>query len=90
MIPGKGAVTGLPHPIDLTLTIAEVAADLRCSKAHVYNVINGTVVGVSPLPAIRMGRRVLVLRSSLERWKQSNETQAAPNDMLAPRRKLTP
>lgn len=58
---------------DEILTAADVAADLRCSKAHVYNVINGKVAGVTPLPAIAMGRRRLVRRSSLERWKGANE-----------------
>jgi len=60
-------------PCDRLLTIAEVAIDLRCSKAHVYNAINGNVRGVSRLPAITMGRRKVVLRSSLEWWKQANE-----------------
>lgn len=55
------------------LTIPEVARHLRCSKAHVYNAINGKVEGVTPLPAIRMGRRKLVRRSSLEAWKRANE-----------------
>jgi excisionase family DNA binding protein len=58
---------------DPILTIGEVAADLRCSRAHVYNVINASVEGVSPLPAIQMGRRKLVRRSTLESWKQANE-----------------
>jgi hypothetical protein len=58
---------------DEILTAAEVAADLRCSKAHVYNMINGKVAGVTPLPAITMGRRKLVRRSSLECWKGANE-----------------
>jgi len=58
---------------DSILTIPEVAADLRCSRAHVYNVINDTVEGVSPLPVIQMGRRKLVRRSTLEQWKQVNE-----------------
>ena len=35
---------------DEILTVLEVAADLRCSKAHIYNVINGTVAGVTALP----------------------------------------
>ena len=39
------------------LTVAEVALELRCSKAHVYNVIAGRVDGVCALPAISMGRR---------------------------------
>ncbi len=55
------------------LSITEVALNLRCSKAHVYNAINGKIIGVSRLPAIPMGRRKLVRRSSLESWKISNE-----------------
>jgi len=31
-------------------TIAEVAAELRCSKAHVYNAINGKVAGGTEVP----------------------------------------
>jgi excisionase family DNA binding protein len=58
---------------DEVLTVNEVAAELRCSKAHVYNVINGKVRGVSTVPVIPMGRRVLIRRSALERWKQENE-----------------
>ncbi len=66
---------------DEILRIKDVAADLCCSKAHVYKLIRGTVNGVSPLPAIRAGRRRLVRRSSLESWKKNNETSAG-NDML--------
>ena len=59
--------------VDEILTVSEVAAELRCSKAHVYNAINGVVAGVSGLPAISMGRRKLVRRSPLEQWKRENE-----------------
>ena len=31
------------------LSITEVALNLRCSKAHVYNAINGKITGV-PVP----------------------------------------
>lgn len=55
------------------LTAAEVASLLRCSKAHVYKAIRGAVQGVSPLPAIGMGRRLLIRRSTLEQWKEENE-----------------
>ena len=55
------------------LTVAEVATELRCSKAHVYNAIAGKVDGISSLPAIIMGRRKLVRRSTLEEWKTLNE-----------------
>lgn len=63
------------------LTVAEVAAELRCSKAHVYNAIAGKVEGVCPLPAISMGRRKLVRRGALEQWKQLNESHAEAVNM---------
>jgi excisionase family DNA binding protein len=72
----------LPDARDI-LTVCEVAKDLRCSKAHVYKVINGTVAGVSPLPAIGMGRRRLVRRSTLEQWKRSNERAAGDGILIA-------
>ncbi len=55
------------------LTIKEVAGILRCSKAHVANLINGKVRGVPPLPCICVGRRKLVRRKSLESWQDSVE-----------------
>ena len=58
---------------DEILTVTEVALELRCSKAHVYNAIAGRVDGVCPLPAISMGRRKLIRRAALERWKWTNE-----------------
>ncbi len=69
---------------DKILTIPEVAAELRCSKAHVYNVVHGRVAGVSTLPSISMGRRKLVRRSSLERWKRANEKGCDSAMMPAP------
>jgi excisionase family DNA binding protein len=71
------------------LTITEVAKELRCSKAHVYHAINGKVPGVSALPAISMGRRRLVRRSTLEQWKRSNE-RAAGDAMLIASLRTTP
>ena len=62
---------------DEILSAIEVAQELRCSKAHVYNVILGRVQGVSPLPAISMGRRRLIRRSALEDWKRGNEQIAS-------------
>jgi hypothetical protein len=55
------------------LTVRDVALELRCSMAHVQRVINGRVKNVSRLPAIRMGRRMLVMRDTLEDWKRGNE-----------------
>ena len=63
----------IQNTFDEILTICEVSTELRCSKAHVYNAINGKVAGVSRLPAIHMGRRKLIRRSSLEQWKRENE-----------------
>lgn len=56
------------------LSAVDVARELRCSKAHVYKVILGKVNGVSALPIIKLGRRKIVRRSSLEAWKRANET----------------
>jgi excisionase family DNA binding protein len=55
------------------LNIAEVAALLRCSKAHVCKTIQGRVKGVTRLPAVSMGRRKLVRRASLEAWLAEND-----------------
>ena len=71
------------NPVDEILTVEQVADELHCSKAHVYNAINGKVQGVSQLPAITMGRRKLVLRSSLEWWKKTNEKGASRDAMIS-------
>lgn len=64
----------MPEPTQpQILTAEEVARELRCSVAHVYHAIAGKIRGVSPLPAIQMGRRKLVRREALERWKLENE-----------------
>ena len=60
-------------PQDEILTVSDVASELHCSKTHVHNAIKGKVAGVSQLPAIHMGRRKLIRRSALEKWKTANE-----------------
>ena len=55
------------------LTASEVARALRCSKAHVHNLINGKVHGTLPLPTVTLGRRRLVRRESLDQWLRANE-----------------
>ena len=55
------------------LTVPEVADALRCSKAHVHNLINGKVHGARPLPSLRLGRRRVVRRRSLDHWIAANE-----------------
>ncbi len=68
---------------DEILTVVEVATELRCSKAHVYNAIAGKVEGVSPPPAISMGRRKLVRRGALEQWIKLNETGGGDANMAS-------
>jgi excisionase family DNA binding protein len=63
-------------PFDL-LTMAEVAALLHCSKAHVCNAVAGKVRGCPPIPAVRLGRRKLVRRESLITWLAENEQAGA-------------
>jgi excisionase family DNA binding protein len=58
------------------LTVAEVAAELRCSKAHIHHLIAGKVRGVRPLPSLWLGRRRLILRVSFDEWVRANEQHA--------------
>ncbi len=55
------------------MTVIEVAQALRCSRAHVHNLIAGRVRGLIPLPAIHLGRRSLVRTASLKKWLDTNE-----------------
>ncbi len=50
------------------LTLNEVAAELRCSKAHLSHIVNGKVAGLPPLAVARIGRRVIIRREVLLRW----------------------
>ena len=70
--------------MDEILKVSEAAAELKCSKAHVYNAINGRIPGVTPLPAISMGRRKLVRRSTFEEWKRLNENSGADGKISLP------
>ncbi len=55
------------------MTVSEVARELRCSKAHVHNLINGKVRGAKPLPSVRIGRRRIVRRLTLDEWIKASE-----------------
>jgi hypothetical protein len=48
--------------------MAETAAGLRCSKAHLSHIVNGKVADLPPLPVVRIGRRVLIRRDALSNW----------------------
>jgi hypothetical protein len=54
------------------LTLDEVATILRISKAHASKLTRGQVPGVSPLPAVRLGRRVIIQRERLFAWINQN------------------
>ena len=69
-------VPASPFPSNRVLTVAEIARELRCSKAHVHHLIAGTVPGVRPLPSLWLGRRRLIVRASFEEWIKANERRA--------------
>ena len=77
------------HELEDVLTVKEVAEVLRCSKAHVCKIINGQVAGTPRLPAVSLGRRKLVMRSTLLQWLADNElggTMASSLEVGAGRR----
>ena len=61
------------RPLCQVMTVPEVAQALRCSKAHVHNLLNGHVRGAKPLPCVKIGRRCLVRRSTLDEWIKASE-----------------
>lgn len=61
----------------IIVTVAEVASLLRCSKAHVHNLIAGRVRGLTPLPAVALGRRRVIRRQALELWLEESEIGVA-------------
>src|SRR5580658_6697123 len=68
-----------PEDGNVLLTIAEAAHELRCSKAHVHNIIHGKVPDLPPLPVLRIGRRVLIRYERLREWMkelEARETEA--------------
>jgi excisionase family DNA binding protein len=55
------------------LTLSEAAQFLRCSKAHVCNIVNGKVASLQPMPVVRIGRRSLLRRDALIEWLKAVE-----------------
>ena len=69
------------------LTLADAAALLRCSKAHIGKAVRGRVPGCSPIPAVLLGRRTLIRREALRQWIEANERIAASDNLTpSPRR----
>ena len=70
------AVASIPLSIaPAVLTMSEVARELRCSKAHVHNIVAGKVPNLPPLPVLRIGRRVLVRAEGLKAWMSELEAR---------------
>jgi excisionase family DNA binding protein len=59
------------------LTLREAAQLLRCSKAHLSNVLNGKVRNIPPLTSVRLGRRRLIRRQSLTSWIAAVESPSS-------------
>src|SRR5258708_536505 len=87
MVITESRKTSGPVAASEIMTVLEVAQALRCSKAHVHNLIGGRVRGLNPLPAIHLGRRSLVRRESLAAWLELNESKIG---MIRSSQKLTP
>lgn len=66
--------TPMPQHVQRVLTLGEAAQVIRCSKAHLLNIVHGRVANVPPVPYVRVGRRLLVRRESLERWLAAIES----------------
>jgi excisionase family DNA binding protein len=64
------------------LTLREVAELLHVSKAHISNAVAGRLPGCTPIPAVHLGRRTLVRRSSLLAWIAANENDPSSPVML--------
>ena len=56
------------RPRSRSLTVSEAARELRCSKAHIHNIIGGRVPNLPPLPVLRIGRRLLIRHDALTQW----------------------
>lgn len=67
---------------DEILTIQEVAKELRCSKAHIHNIIKGKVRNTPRLPSIPLGRLKVIRRSTFEMWKRACELGTEIGEML--------
>ena len=65
---------------------ARVAGELRCSRSHVYKLLNGAVAGLPVLPHLALGRKKVIPRSAFECWKRQNITGEIPpgSDMIPP------
>ncbi len=78
----RGPVDDASRGHDL-LTIAELAAVLRCSKAHAAKILNERVPGLPRLPHLALGRRKLVRRAALDEWMRKVEVGGSQATVLS-------
>ena len=74
------------------LTVAETARELRCSKAHVHNIIHGRIEGLPRLRVLHIGRRVLIRKETLKAWivaVEGLELRGANDNQPAAQRKVS-
>jgi hypothetical protein len=76
IIPAASHGDAAPHAL---LTIMDAARELRCSKAHLYNILRGGVEGLPPLPVFHIGRRVFIRHNQLQAWIRSLEDREREN-----------
>jgi len=70
-----------PNMTEELLTLTEASKILRCSKAHLSNVLNGKVARLPPLPHLSLGRRTLIRRAVLQLWLERLEESGNPEVM---------
>jgi excisionase family DNA binding protein len=68
-----------PEPDESFLTVAEVAAMLKLNQQTVRNWIDQ-----GSLPALRVGRRVRIRRSDLDRVLEQSYTAGSPQEQSGP------
>jgi excisionase family DNA binding protein len=63
------------QPISDLMTVKEAATYLRCSVSALYDQTRnrGRVRSLIPIPVIRIGKRMMFRRSSLDRWLEALE-----------------
>jgi hypothetical protein len=73
--PAGGMVTERSdaRPVSERDVLTDAAQLLRCSKAHLCNVLNGKVPSLPPMPHVSLGRRKLIRRAALQRWLEQLE-----------------
>jgi len=66
-----------PPVLQRTFNLKQAAEYLGISRSHLLNIIKGKVKGVPPLQPIRVGRRLLFLRETLDRWLDEAQPKTA-------------